>query len=327
MKLVKTIFKTISSVIFAFLMILVTIIIIYVARVNYLSSNGRVNEVKINFYTILTQSMWPNIKAGDIIVTYKTDNNVYEQGDIITFVSDDDVNGGITITHRIDRVYFEGSKILYRTKGDNNNVADSKGVDPSKVIGKVVMKIPKAGYIQQFLVTKIGWIAVVVIPCFGVLVYDLLKLLKRIFRRRKRIPNIKEDIEKTLNFNELHQILENNNSITNIRIEDENNHESNFENDLNDNPNEDTDIYSTILISDDIEKSNDDSKEDVYAAILSSDIESNNISSDYSLNTDDVNMPHLVDLKFDNHDKNANTDTNDSLVEVLNDDDSDIEIL
>ena len=93
MKLVRTIFKTISSVIFAFLMLIVIVIIIYVARISYLSSNGRINESKINFYTILTQSMWPNIKAGDIIVTYKTDNNVYEEGDVITFVSNDGANG------------------------------------------------------------------------------------------------------------------------------------------------------------------------------------------------------------------------------------------
>ena len=32
-----------------------------------LSSNDRLGEVRLNFYTILTQSMYPTIKAGDVV--------------------------------------------------------------------------------------------------------------------------------------------------------------------------------------------------------------------------------------------------------------------
>lgn len=331
MKLVRTIFKTISSVIFAFLMLIVIAIIIYVARISYLSSNGRINESKINFYTILTQSMWPNIKAGDIIVTYKTDNNVYEEGDVITFVSNDGANGGITITHRIDRVYFEGSKILYRTKGDNNNVADSKGVEPSNVIGKVVMKIPKAGYIQQFLVTKTGWIVAVVVPCFGVLVYDLVRMFKRMMKKKSKRPNIKDDIERTLNSKELHQILKNS-AIVNAVSMQNNDVDENNQSDIVSNK---VDIYSSILInSDNQELQGKDSVTNMYEAILSSNVSTvnnvNNTTDSYDLDIDDANLPHPVDIDNIQFRETISNDSNSSVEDILSTDDSDnsdIEIL
>ena len=327
MKLVRTIFKTISSVIFAFLML-----IIYVARISYLSSNGRINESKINFYTILTQSMWPNIKAGDIIVTYKTDNNVYEEGDIITFVSNDVANVGITITHRIDRVYFEDSKILYRTKGDNNNVADSKGVEPSNVIGKVVMKIPKAGYIQQFLVTKTGWIVAVVVPCFGVLVYDLVRMFKRMMKKKSKRPNIKDDIERTLNSKELHQILKNSVIVNTASIQNNSVVEDNRSDVVSNN---DVDIYSSILInSGNQELQNKNPVTNMYEAILSSDVSTdnnvNNTTDAYDLDIDDANLPHPVDIDNIQSRQTISNDSNLSVGEILSTDDSDnsnIEIL
>ena len=332
MKLVRTIFKTISSVIFAFLMLIVIAIIIYVARISYLSSNGRINESKINFYTILTQSMWPNIKAGDIIVTYKTDNNVYEEGDIITFVSNDVANVGITITHRIDRVYFEDSKILYRTKGDNNNVADSKGVEPSNVIGKVVMKIPKAGYIQQFLVTKTGWIVAVVVPCFGVLVYDLVRMFKRMMKKKSKRPNIKDDIERTLNSKELHQILKNSVIVNTASIQNNSVVEDNRSDVVSNN---DVDIYSSILInSGNQELQNKNPVTNMYEAILSSDVSTdnnvNNTTDAYDLDIDDANLPHPVDIDNIQSRQTISNDSNLSVGEILSTDDSDnsnIEIL
>ena len=74
-------------------------LLIYVVRVKILANNNDLGEVKLNFYTILSPSMYPTIKPGDIIVTYKED--AYYKGDIITFVSSSNISNGKTITHRI----------------------------------------------------------------------------------------------------------------------------------------------------------------------------------------------------------------------------------
>lgn len=187
--IVNRIMKIISSAIFVVLVLLIILIVFYIIRVNFLASNDRLGEVKINFYTILTQSMYPTIKAGDVVITYKEDNNKYNDGDVITFVSEQ--NGGITITHRVDEVYNVNDSYSYKTKGDNNNAPDNEITSGDNVLGKVVVKIPKVGYIQQFLVSKTGWIVAVILPCLGIVIYDILKLFKHTARKGSQL--IKRD--------------------------------------------------------------------------------------------------------------------------------------
>ena len=179
----------------------------YIIRVNFLANNDKLGEVKINFYTILTQSMYPTIKAGDVVITYKEDNNQYNKGDVITFVSD--MNGGITVTHRVQDIVLVNDGYSYRTKGDNNNAEDREVIDGDNVLGKVVLRIPKAGYIQQFLVSETGWIIAVLLPCLGIVIYDILKLCRRtakksasIIRKDKRTDDAKKKLKEVLDEDE-----------------------------------------------------------------------------------------------------------------------------
>ena len=173
--IIHRILKIISTSIFIVLLLIIGVLVFYIVRINFLANNDQLGEVKINVYTILTQSMYPTIKAGDVIVTYKEDNNIYKTGDVITFTSDN--NNGMTITHRVNEVMVVNDTYSYRTKGDNNNTPDSEIINSDKVIGRVIVKIPKAGYIQQFLVTKTGWIVAVVLPALAIVIYDLLKVV------------------------------------------------------------------------------------------------------------------------------------------------------
>lgn len=183
--LINRIFKIISSAVFVILLMLIILIVFYIFRVNFLADNDKLGDVKVNFYTILTQSMYPTIKAGDIVITYKNDDNKYNNGDVITFISDQ--NGGITVTHRIKEVFSVNENYSYKTKGDNNNAADNEVISGDNVLGKVVLKIPKAGYIQQFLVSKTGWIIAVLLPCLGIVIYDILKLFRITAKKGRQI--------------------------------------------------------------------------------------------------------------------------------------------
>jgi len=53
-------------------------------------------------------------------------------------------------------------------------------VTKNQIYGEVIMRIPKLGYLQYFLATAYGWIIAVVVPCVGIIVYDILKLIKTI---------------------------------------------------------------------------------------------------------------------------------------------------
>lgn len=206
-KVFKRISKIISSAIFVILIMLIILIVGYIIRIRYLASNNRLGEVKINFYTILTQSMYPTIEAGDIIITYKNDDNRYNPGDIITF-SSTGYSDDITITHRVTEIYDVNGEVSYRTKGDNNNSEDMNIVSSEKVIGRVIFRIPKAGYIQQFLVTKTGWIAIVVLPCLGIIIYDIIKIFILVLKKgsNKKLVETKDVLESK---GELNKVIDN----------------------------------------------------------------------------------------------------------------------
>ncbi len=185
--------KIISSAIFVLLMIIIAIIVIYILRVKFLAGNNRLGEVKTNFYTILTTSMVPTIDAGDIVITHKNTNDIYNKGDIITFVSS---GSSITITHRITDVSILNGEYFYRTKGDHNATEDSTLVPANNVIGRVIFRLPKVGYLQQFLVTRTGWIVAIVLPCLGIVIYDILKVIRLSYGKTKnKIKETKKSLE------------------------------------------------------------------------------------------------------------------------------------
>ena len=194
MDILRRVLKIISSAIFTILVIIIVLISVYIVRVKILADNDKLGDVKLNFYTILSQSMYPTIEAGDVVVTYKNSNNLYNKGDVITFISSN--NGGVTITHRVKEVYSLNDQISYKTKGDNNNTSDHEVIPSKSVLGKVVLKIPKIGFIQQFLVSKTGWIVAVVLPALGIIIYDILKIFKGVFgfnRKNKNQPDEKDE--------------------------------------------------------------------------------------------------------------------------------------
>ena len=60
-------------------------------------------------------------------------------------------------------------------------------ISGDNVLGKVVLKIPKAGYIQQFLVSNTGWVIAVLLPCLGIVIYDILKLFRITAKKGRQI--------------------------------------------------------------------------------------------------------------------------------------------
>ena len=96
--------------------------------------------------------MIPEILVNDVVVTKKTPVADLKVGDIITFISSDSRFSGLVITHRIQQIFVDPvtGEYEFETKGDANNSADFTHARGSNVLGKVVLKIPKLGYIQYF---------------------------------------------------------------------------------------------------------------------------------------------------------------------------------
>lgn len=181
--------SVLSYALFVWLLLIGGTLLLYVADIKIRAAKGDYSAPVFNAYVVLSGSMLPSIEIKDIVVTKKVSAEDLEIGDIITFIAPDSRYGGISITHRIlEKVYDESiGSYTYRTKGDANNVVDSSLVPNANVLGKVILKIPKLGYLQDLLSSKGGLIFVVLIPCLVILSYDIMKIFKKIGQKAKLI--------------------------------------------------------------------------------------------------------------------------------------------
>lgn len=182
---IKKILHYITTVImysvFLVLIFIGLILLMYVIDIKKNAASGQYKPPLVSAYVIISPSMVPTIKVQDAVVIKRVEPENIKVGDIITFTSTDDRYSGITITHRVVGVEKTTTgKYMFRTKGDNNNTEDPTLVAENYINGKVILKIPKIGYIQYFLSQAYGWIIAIVIPCAGIIIYDIIKVVKLI---------------------------------------------------------------------------------------------------------------------------------------------------
>lgn len=183
----RMIIDIVSWTIFALLMLLAAFLIYYVIATNIYARKGERFKPIVSLYTIISGSMLPTIQVYDVVVNQRIDDPTkLQEGDIITFISQSKINYGETITHRIIKVTYEDGKYYYTTKGDYNLVPDESPVEYNNVIGKVILKIPQLGQVQFFLLKQGAKLFLILIPAFGVLIYDLLKMLN-LFGTKKKV--------------------------------------------------------------------------------------------------------------------------------------------
>ena len=99
---------------------------------------------KYKTMAIGSQSMYPNINKGDVVVIdqFKDEERCKEvvEGEVLVFKHD-----GIIIVHRVVKITKKNNRYIFNTKGDNNNAKDSYDIDQSQVVGVAKFRIPFIG--------------------------------------------------------------------------------------------------------------------------------------------------------------------------------------
>ncbi len=195
----KKIFHFIATVLM-YSICLIMIIVFLAFVVNFIDKqynlkSGQNKKNLFSAYTIVSPSMVPAINVLDVVVTVRVDSpEDLKKGDIITFDSTDYRYSGVTVTHRIlDIEKTTSGEYLFTTKGDNNNTEDSSRINFNAIYGKVLFVIPKIGYIQYYLSSILGWVAIVIAPAVMIIGYDIYKLVKTIRSSDKKENDNKND--------------------------------------------------------------------------------------------------------------------------------------
>lgn len=101
-------------------------------------------------YSVLSGSMESIYPTGSLIYVKAVEPEKLKVDDIITFKT----QGGIVATHRIIELVPDKNNsdvMRFRTKGDENEIADGSLVDIGSVIGKPVFGIPLIGYLATYI--------------------------------------------------------------------------------------------------------------------------------------------------------------------------------
>lgn len=140
---------------------------------------------------VLTGSMEPNIKSGDLIIVKQIDGSGVKEKDVIAFF-DPDGNGTSILTHRVNEVYEEDGTLYFRTQGDANNAEDRLPVSEDKLVGIYTdVRIVGAGNVAMFMQTTAGLVVCVVVPLVLLIAWDII-------RRKKYEKKNQQDTEALL---------------------------------------------------------------------------------------------------------------------------------
>ena len=134
---------------------------------------------------VLSPSMEPTIKKGDIIISRKLNDDEKKTlavENIISFKADLDGDGTPEVnTHRIIERIDENGIVSYKTKGDNNQFQDNYTVASSDVISIYEgSRIAFLGNVIEFLMQPTGFFVCIVIPLILFFLFEIIMFVRKV---------------------------------------------------------------------------------------------------------------------------------------------------
>lgn len=135
---------------------------------------------------VLTDSMYPDIKSGDLIICHTADAESIRVNDVISFF-DPQGNGTSIVTHRVVELVEKDGTLYFRTKGDNNNTEDKELVPSDNLVGIYKTRIAGAGNVAMFMQSSTGLIICVIVPIALIAAYDIIR--RRLYEKSRKTDN------------------------------------------------------------------------------------------------------------------------------------------
>ena len=121
---------------------------------------------------VVSGSMEPEIMIDDLVVYCRQSS--YEVGEVVTYEG-----RTVPVSHRIigERVDEEGN-LWYTTKGDFNDNDDGE-IAAERVVGEVVLVIPKVGKLQDWIQSGEGFLVLALVMAVLILLSEIQRAILR----------------------------------------------------------------------------------------------------------------------------------------------------
>ena len=143
-------FKIARAVLYAFVALLLVVIIVQKVTRNNLSIGG------FRIFMIISQSMEDEYVIGDILVAKKVPAEEINIGDNVTYLGEKNQLKGLIITHKVVEKRETGDETYYITRGLANNVSDPE-ISYDQIYGKVVYKTILLSFIAKLMNNQLSY--------------------------------------------------------------------------------------------------------------------------------------------------------------------------
>jgi signal peptidase len=180
--MIKKVFKIFGTV----LKVVATIVIVSFASVVLLQrfSNSTISVGGYRIFAVVTGSMEPVYKIGDVLLCKKIDENKLKVGDDVTYLGKEDTFKDKIVTHRLVKIEKKDGKKIFLTQG-----VATKRIDPpieySQIYGKVSRKLVLLSALHSYSTSSMGFFVCVVIPIMLLVGTEIVQTMLEKYEKKK----------------------------------------------------------------------------------------------------------------------------------------------
>lgn len=170
-KLLKFLFKAIKVIVT--LLIILVVALIVIQRV----FNNKVSVGGYRIFTIITESMVPEYKVNDVIISKEIDASEIKIGDDVVYLGKEDTFKDKIITHRVIEIDDSESIRKFTTQGIANTGVDPE-IDETQIYGVVIGKSVILSTISKLVNNSIGFYFLILVPAVFLIFLEIIDFIK-----------------------------------------------------------------------------------------------------------------------------------------------------
>lgn len=153
-------------------------------------SNNEISFFKYRMFTVVTGSMEPEYKVGEVLISKEVDVKDIEVGDDVSYLGKSGSFKGKVVTHRVEKIDKDvDGKLVFHTKGIANLAFDPI-VYEEQIYGVIVHEAKILSFVYKYVGTPNGMFIFVVIPILYVIGSEMIYFM--LDKEEKRRNKLKE---------------------------------------------------------------------------------------------------------------------------------------
>ena len=178
MKIIKNIFNVLITT-----FVILFVIVVCLQRF----SNNRISIFSYRMFTVVSGSMEPKYKIGDVLVAKEIAPSKIKVGDAISYLGKVGTFKDKVVTHQVIEIEkSDDGKYIYHTKGLSNIIEDPI-VYEDQLYGKVIYKAVLLSFIYSIISKPLGMFILVLVPIMYIIISEIIITLVEKEEKRRGI--------------------------------------------------------------------------------------------------------------------------------------------